>query len=55
MSGIAQFPFQLALVLAIGWSAALLALQLTRATDGAGCSADAGAVAFGSAILGVAL
>ena len=55
MSGVAQFPFQLALVVAIGWSAALLALQLTRATDGAGRSADAGSLAFGSAILGVAL
>ena len=55
MSAVTRFPFQLALALAIGWSAALLALQLTRATDGAGRSADAGALAFGAAILGIAL
>ena len=55
MNSLAQFPLQLALILGIGWSAALLALQLTRATDGVGRSADAGSLAFGSAILGVAL
>lgn len=51
----APFPLQLALVLAIGWSAALLALQLTRATDGAGGSASAAPLAFGVTILGIAL
>ncbi len=55
MNGAGQFPLHLALVLAIGWAAALLALQLTRATDGAGRSADAGSSLFGAAILGIAL
>ena len=39
----------------LAWGAALLGLQLTRATDGAGRSADRVSFGFGAAIVGIAL
>ncbi|MEO7152178.1 MAG: bifunctional diguanylate cyclase/phosphodiesterase [Burkholderiaceae bacterium] len=53
MMALLDFPAPFALILVIGWSAALLGLQLTRATDGAGRSAEHGSLAFGATIIGI--